>query len=74
MLKPTHVSFECLRDKRANLFFWSGIDIGRVRYVPRHDKIIVVLGLVRWEFRRESGVPTVGSSGNGQEFRRLVIN
>ena len=21
VLKPTHVSFECLRDKRANLFF-----------------------------------------------------
>ena len=40
----------------------SGIDIGRVRYVPSHDKILDVLGLVHREFRR-SGVPAmVGSS------------
>ena len=68
MLKPTHVSFECLRDKRANMFLlvWqyrtSGIDTGRVRYLPSNGKV-VVLGLVCREFRRESGVPAmVGSS------------
>ena len=80
MLKPTHVSFECLSDKRANLFFAglaildvSGIDIGRVRYLPSNGNI-VDLGLVHRKFRRESGVPTVRSSGNGREFRRLVLN
>ena len=69
MLKPTRVSFECLRDKRANLCFASlvipdvsGIDTRRVRYVPSHDKILIVLGWVRREFRRESEVSTVGSS------------
>ena len=40
----------------------SCIDTGRVRYVPNHDKILDVLGLVRREFR-QSEVPTmVGSS------------
>ena len=39
-----------------------GIYTGRVRYVPSHDKILIVLGLVRQEFRRESEVPMVGSS------------
>ena len=73
VLKPTHVSFECLRDKRANLCFASLADTGRVRYVPSHDKILIVLGLVRREFRRESEVPTVGSSGIGREFRRYVL-
>ena len=64
MLKPTHVSFECLRDKRANMFFAgleipdvSGIDTGRVRYLPSNGKV-VVLGLVHREFRQWSGVPT----------------
>ena len=68
MLKPTHVSFEYLSDKRTNFIFAglaipdvSSIDTGRVRYLPSSGKI-VVLGLVRREFRR-SGVPArVGSS------------
>ena len=57
------MSFECLRDKRANLCFagLAGIDTGRVRYVPSSGKI-VVLRLVRREFQRKSGVPMVGSS------------
>ena len=62
------MSFEYLSDKRANFIFAvlaipdvSGIDTGRVRYLPSSGKIIV-LGLVRREFRRKSGVPTVGSS------------
>ena len=74
MLKPTHVSFENLSDKRANFIFAvlaildvSGIDTGRVRYLPSSGKI-VVLGLVRREFRRKSGVSTVGSPGKGREF------
>ena len=79
MLKPTHVSFEYLSDKRANFIFAGlaipdvfGIDTGRVRYLPSSGKI-VVLRLVRWEFRHKSGVPTIRSSGNGREFRRLVL-
>ena len=79
MLKPTHESFECLRVKRANLFLAglaipdvSGIDTGRVRYLSSSGKI-VALGFVRWEFRRKSGVPMVGSSGKGWEFRRLAL-
>ena len=32
------------------LLIWQ--DTGRVRYVPSHDKILIVLGLVHWEFRR----------------------
>ena len=69
------MSFECLRDKRAKPFFsWSGgIDTGRVRYLPSNGKV-VVLGLVRREFQRESGVPTVESSGIGREFRCLALN
>ena len=51
----------------------SGIDTGRVRYLPSSGKI-VVLGLVRREFRRKSEVPTVGSSGKGREFQRLTFN
>ena len=57
------MSFECLRDKRANLFFAglaisdvSGIDTGCVQYLPSNGKV-VVLGLVRREFP-QSGVPT----------------
>ena len=64
------MSFECLRDKRSNLCF-AGLaipDTGRVWYVPSHDKILIVLGLVCREFRHESKVPTVGSSGIGREF------
>ena len=68
------MSFECLRDKRANLFFVglaipdvSGIDTRHVWYLPSNGKI-VVLGLVRREFRRKSGVSTVGSPGKGREF------
>ena len=71
---PTHVSFEYLSDKRANFIFAglaipdvSGINTGHVRYLPSSGKIIV-LGLVRREFRRKSGVLTVESSNNGQEF------
>ena len=46
------------------MFCWSGsgIDTGRVRYVPSHDKILIVLGLVRRKFQRESEVPMVRSS------------
>ena len=39
----------------------SGIDTGRVRYLPNNGNI-VDLGLVCREFRHESEVPTVGSS------------
>ena len=46
----------------------SGIHTGRVRYLSSsHEN--VVLGLVSREFRRRSGVPTVGSPGMGREFR-----
>ena len=48
------------------MFCWSGNtgrDTGRVWYVPSHDKILVVLGLVRREFRR-SGVPTMVESSD----------
>ena len=72
MLKPTHVSFEYLSDKRANFIFAGLVDTGRVRYLPSSGKI-VVLGLVRREFQHKSGVPTVGSSGKGREFRRLAL-
>ena len=79
MLKPTHVSFEYLSDKRANFIFaglaipnMSGIDTGRVRYLPSSAKT-VVLGLVRREFQRKSGAPTVGSPDMGREFRRLAL-
>ena len=63
------MSFECLRDKRANLCFADLVipDV-RARYVPSHDKILIVLGLVHLEFRRELEVSMVGSSGNGREF------
>ena len=40
----------------------SGVDTGRVWYVPSHDKIVIVLGLVRREFRRKSGVPAMVGS------------
>ena len=73
------MSFEYLSDKRANFIFAglaildvSGIYTGRVRYLPSSAKI-VVLGLVRREFRHKSGVPTVGSSSKGREFRRLAL-
>ena len=79
MLKPTHVSFEYLSDKRANFIFAglaipdvSGIDTGHVWYLPSSGKI-VVLRLVRREFRRKSGVPTVRSPGKGREFRCLAL-
>ena len=73
MLKPTHVSFEYLSDKRVNFIFAGLVDTGRVRYVPSHDKILVVLGLVRREFRRRLGVLMIGSPGMGWEFRRLAL-
>ena len=50
----------------------SGIHTGRVRYLSSSCKP-VVLGLVRREFRRRSGVPTVGSPGMGREFRRGAL-
>ena len=50
----------------------SGIHTGRVRYLSSSCKI-VVLGLVSQEFRRRSGVPTVGSPGMGREFRRVAL-
>ena len=59
---PTHVSFECFRDKKANLFFVGlaipdvfSIHTGRVRYLPSNDKI-VVLRLVRRESQQWSRV------------------
>ena len=68
------MSFEYLSDKRANFIFAglaipdvSGIHAGRVRYLPSNCKS-VVLGLVRREFQRMSGVPTVGSFGICREF------
>ena len=79
MLKPTHLSFEYLSNKRANFIFTglaipdvSGIDTEHVWYLPSSGKTIV-LGLVRREFRRRSGVPTVGSPGIGREFRRVAL-
>ena len=56
------------RQKSKLVFADLGIDFGRVRYLPGHDKILGVLGLVRREFRRESGVSTVGSFDNRWEF------
>ena len=50
----------------------SGIHTGRVRYLSSSYKI-VVLGLVSREFRRRSGVPTVGSPGMGREFRHGAL-
>ena len=73
MLKPTHVSFEYLRDKRANIFLlvWR-----RVRYwyqtcpVCAQPRLIFCCSRVG-----SSGVPTmVGSSDNDREFRRLALN
>ena len=64
------MSFECLRDKRANLFFAGlaipdmfGINIGCVRYLPSNCNI-VDLGLVRREFRCGSGVPAMVRSSD----------
>ena len=63
MLKPTHVRFECLRDKRANLFSAgqaipdvSNIDTERVWYLPSHSNFIVVSAWL------------VGSSNMSREF------
>ena len=50
----------------------SGVDTGRVQYLPSNGNI-VDLGLVRREFRRRSGVPMVGSPGMGREFRRIAL-
>ena len=68
MVKSTHVSFEYLSDKRANFIFAGlaipdvpGIHTERVRYLPSSCKI-VVLGLVRREFRRSGVSARVGSS------------
>ena len=73
------MSFEYLSDNRADWFFAglaipdvSSIHTGRVRYLSSSCKT-VVLGLVRREFRRRSGVPTVGSPGIGREFRRVAL-
>ena len=69
------MSFEYLSDKRANFIFAGlaipdmfGIYTGRVQYVPSHDKILIVLGLVCREFQCGSEVPTVGSFGIDREF------
>ena len=74
------MSFECLRDKRANLFFAglaipdvSNIDTECVRYLPSGGKIIVV-GLVRREFRQWSRVPTSRTLTDIGEFTVLVIS
>ena len=74
------MSFEYLRDKSANLCFAGlAIHTGRVRYVPSNDKILDVLGLVRREFRRKSGVPViigsfdVSSLTDLEKFTILVI-
>ena len=68
-----------MSDKRANFIFAglaipdvSGIHTGRVRYLSSSHEI-VVLGLVSREFRRRSGVPTVGSPGMGREFRHGAL-
>ena len=67
---PTHVSFECLRDKRANWFFAGLADTGRVWYLPSNGKV-VVLGLVRREFRRESGVLSMVRSSDVMRLTNL---
>ena len=71
----TKVAYAMLVRERGTcvLLVWR-IDTGRVRYVLSHDKILIVLGLVRREFRCGSEVPTVDSSGIGREFRRFVLN
>ena len=63
---PTHVSFECLRDKRANLFF-AGLAIPDVSGIHPAVVKIVVLGLVHREFR-PSGVPAKVGSFDVSQF------
>ena len=80
VLKPTHVSFECLRDKRSNLCF-AGLAIPDVSGMCQATiKFLLFSGWfvessdVSQKFRW-SGVPTmVGSSSDGREFRRLALN
>ena len=58
---PTHVSFECLRDKRANLFV-VGLAIPDVSGIcPAMLKYLMFLG---W---------FIGSSDMSQEFRRSGV-
>ena len=57
---PTHVSFECLRDKRANLFF-TGLAIPDVSGIY---PAVVKLLFSGW---------FVGSSDVGREFRRSEV-
>ena len=59
MLKPTHVSFECLRDKIANLFF-AGLAPDVSGICPAMTKLL----FLGW---------FVGSSDNGWELRRLTL-
>ena len=70
---PIHVSFEYLRDKRANLFFAglaipdvSGICLATVKFLVFSGWFVGSSNVGR-EFRR-SGVP-----GMGREFRRLAL-
>ena len=49
----------------------SGIDTGRIQYLPSHGKILGVLGLVRREFRR-SGVPAIIRSSDALRFTNIV--
>ena len=63
VLRPTHVKFECLRDKRANLVLLSlaisdvsGIHIGRVWYLPCNRNFLGCLDLAHREFQQELGV------------------
>ena len=50
----------------------SGIDTGRVRYLPSHNNLLGVFDLVHQEFQQTSGLPGVGSSCNRWEFCRLT--
>ena len=73
------MSFEYLSDKGAN-FIFAGLVIPDVSGIcPVTVKVLfsgwfVGSSDVCREFQRMSVVPTVGSSGNGREFRRLALN
>ena len=75
VLKPTHVRFECLRDKRANWLVAglaipdvSGMHTGRVQYLPSTVKMLFSSWFMGSsddrKFRQWSGVPTTRNLNN----------